>query len=136
MLEKGCLKCHFCGRSFPVYGKKVCLLPSNLSASDIAEERFWSTDPKEGVNAPAWLSLIVKKDSILHFMEEVLPKLKLSGKILEIGSGSCWLSSLIKLTFPDTYIVASDVSFSALEKGSKVSALLGSRDRFLCCLQS
>jgi ubiquinone/menaquinone biosynthesis C-methylase UbiE len=110
------------------------LLPLNLSRSDIAEERFWATDPREGIRSHPLLALVVKRDNILYFYEQVLPSLRLHGKVLEIGSGSCWLSALIKLMFPELCVIASDVAPSALMKGMQVSQLLGSKiDYFVAC---
>jgi SAM-dependent methyltransferase len=128
------LECPICKRKFPFDDQKIILLPSNLSPKDIAEERFWATDRREGKNAPAWIALVMKKDSLLYFYEEVLPNLRLHGRILEIGSGSCWLSALIKLQFPQIQVFASDVSISALDKGMQISELLRSKiDCFVAC---
>jgi SAM-dependent methyltransferase len=110
------------------------LLPSHLSQIDLAEEHFWSTDTREGLDANPIFTFQIKKLEIDFFREKILPKLKLTGKILEIGSGACWLSSLIKIAFPKTFVVASDVSMSALIKGEKLSSLLNSKiDVFVAC---
>jgi len=129
------LICGHCGRVFPIGSDHIMdLLPTGLSESDNAEEHFWATDTRESVEAYPLLSLVHKGDVLLQFYEQVLPKLKLHGKVLEIGSGTCWLSSLIKLAFPETYVVATDVSHSALLKGIQVSEFLHARiDRFMTC---
>jgi SAM-dependent methyltransferase len=128
------LRCKSCDRIFPVNGNFINLLPLNLSQSDLAEERFWTTNPREGVKSHPLLALVVKRDNILYFYEQILPCLRLQGKVLEIGSGSCWLSALIKLVFPEVYVVASDVAPSALMKGMQVSKFLGSKiDYFVAC---
>jgi len=78
--------------------------------------------------------LLHKADYILYFSERVLPGLRLHGKILEIGSGPCWLSALLKLKFPDTYLVATDVSRSALAMGIRIDQFLRSKiDCFAAC---
>lgn len=135
LLMQGDLVCRHCGRVFPIGHKQIIdLLPTSLSESDIAEERFWATDTREGVNAHPLLSLVHKGDVLLQFCEQVLPKLKLQGRVLEIGSGACWLSALIKLKFPEIYVVATDVSHGALLKGIQVSEFLHSGiDQFITC---
>jgi ubiquinone/menaquinone biosynthesis C-methylase UbiE/uncharacterized protein YbaR (Trm112 family) len=127
--------CSSCKRGFPIGTDQILdLLPTSLSNPDVAEERFWAIDTREGVKAHPLLSLVHKGDVLLQFYEQTLPKLKLQGNVLEIGSGSGWLSSLIKLAFPETYIVASDVSHSALLKGMQVSELLhAGTNRFVTC---
>lgn len=112
----------------------IDLLPAGLSKPDVAEEHFWATDTREGVKAYPLLSLVHKGDVLLQFYEQVLRKLKLRGKVLEIGSGTGWLSSLIKLAFPEICVVATDVSHSALLKGMQVSGFLHAGiDRFVTC---
>jgi SAM-dependent methyltransferase len=129
------LICTHCGRVFPIGNDRIIdLLPTSLSAPDIAEEHFWATDAREGVKSHPLLSLVHKGDVLLQFYEQVLPKLNLQGTALEIGSGTCWLSSLIKLKFPAIYAIATDVSYSALIKGIQVSEFLHARiDRFVTC---
>jgi SAM-dependent methyltransferase len=129
------LLCKSCGR---VYGSKndaiLDLQPKILSEPEIAAEKFWATDAVEGVAVPPLRALLHKADSICYFEDQVMPGLRLNGNILEIGSGSCWLSSLLKLSFPKAYVVATDVSHSALRKGIQISNFLGSRiDCFASC---
>lgn len=132
--REGHLTCKSCGRIFNTHGNFYNLLPSHLSQEDLAEEIFWSTDPKEGLAAHLNLTLEIKRPEIDFFRERILRKLRLKGKILEIGSGACWLSSLVKLALPETFVVASDVSSSALSKGEKLSKFLNSKiDAFVAC---
>lgn len=132
MREK--LICRSCGRIFSRDGNFINLLPTNLSQVDLAEEHFWKTDPRQGVKTHPLISLMVSRDPIFYFYEQMLPKLELQGKVLEIGSGSCWLSSFIKLAFPKTFVIATDVAPSALQKGVQTSELLDSRiDDFIAC---
>ena len=128
------LVCRSCGRKFLNDSHFLNLLPTTLSKSDLAEENFWATDTREGVNVHPLLALLVKSEIIFYFYEQILPKLKLQGRVLEIGSGSSWLSSIIKLAFPEIYVIASDVAPSALCKGTQVSEFLNSRiDKFIAC---
>ena len=118
-------------RIFQTKGILLNLLPKNLLSSDLAEERAWATVRPQ---SHPLLELLHKKDLILHFFEQILPKFEFRGAILEIGSGDCWSSSLIKLMFPKTFVVASDVSHTALFKGTQVAEFLNSRiDRFIVC---
>jgi len=128
------LICESCGRTFSRGDHFLNLLPASLSRVDLAEECFWATDSREGVKAHPLLGLLVKSDFMLYFHEQILPKLRLQGKILEIGSGSCWLSSIIKLIFPETYVITTDVAPSALIKGAQISKFLNARiDYFIAC---
>jgi SAM-dependent methyltransferase len=128
------LRCTSCGRIFVVHQNFLNLLPARLSQEDKAEEHFWAADSKEGLKAHPILTLQMKRDEIAFFFERILPNLKLKGKILEIGSGACWLSSLIKIEMPEAYVVASDVSPSALCKGEAINRFMNSRiDTFVAC---
>ncbi len=128
------LACLSCGRIFDTRNHILDLLPSCLNEWDMAEDHFWSTDKREGMNAPPSVALLSKRADILHFYEKVLPDLRLEGNVLEVGSGSCWLSSLIKLSFPEAFVVSSDVSFNALQKGQQLDRLLNAGiDKFIAC---
>jgi SAM-dependent methyltransferase len=128
------LTCESCGRIFLSNGRFLNLLPTNLSKIDLAEERFWETDRRQGLKAHPIISLIVSRDPIFYFYEQILPKLDLNGRILEIGSGTCWLSSFVKSAFPETCVIATDVAPTALVKGSQISDFLGSAiDCFVAC---
>lgn len=121
-------------RVFETHDNFYNLLPYHLSEEDFAEEIFWSMDPVEGFNAPLSLTLKIKEPEIDFFREEIMPKMRLRGRILEIGSGACWLSSLVKLASPENFVVASDVSPSALCKGRKLSKSLNAKiDAFVTC---
>jgi ubiquinone/menaquinone biosynthesis C-methylase UbiE/uncharacterized protein YbaR (Trm112 family) len=120
------LKCSTCGRVFSSNGNFINLLPMNLTEADLAEERFWENDRRQGLKAHPLISLMVSKDPIFYFYEQILPKLELRGRILEIGCGTCWLSSFVKLAFPETFVIAADVSPTALVKGSIASTFMGS----------
>ena len=99
-----------------------------------AEEVNWQTLEHEGKDKPAWMALIHKRDEIFYFIDHVQTDLDPTGSVLEIGSGSCWASSLIKVKSPGCYIVASDVSPSALRKGRQVCPILGGMpDLFIAC---
>lgn len=129
------LRCSHCQRTFPISDDQIMdLLPAGLSEPDIAEEQFWATDKRESVKAYPLIALVHKGDVLLQFYEQVLPKLKLQGRVLEIGNGTGWLSSLIKLEFPKIYSVATDVSHSALLKGIQVNEFLHAKtDQFVTC---
>ena len=130
-IENEKLTCKSCGRIFQIKDNLFYLLPKYLSSSDMAEERAWTTVRSQ---PHPLLELLHKKDLILHFFEQMLPKFEFRGAILEIGSGDCWFSSLIKLMFPDTYVIASDVSHTGLFKGFQVDEFLNSGiDCFVVC---
>jgi len=58
---QGHLVCRHCGRFFPIsHNQIIDLLPTSLSKADVAEEHFWATDTRQGVNAHPLLSLVHK----------------------------------------------------------------------------
>jgi ubiquinone/menaquinone biosynthesis C-methylase UbiE/uncharacterized protein YbaR (Trm112 family) len=130
-LEKQ-LKCQSCGKIFPIDNDILRLLPTELTIHDISSEINWEKTKHAAANP---LNILLKRaDAILHFNEQILPKLNLNGNILEIGSGHCWLSSLIKLNFPKVNMVSTDISFNALLIGKQVSSFLNSQiDCFATC---
>jgi SAM-dependent methyltransferase len=97
-----------------------------LSRHEVYEEQFWRRNRHYGIRAEPLVTLLVKRDDILQFWEQVLPSLRLCGRVLEIGSGSGWLSSIIKNVFPEVYIVTTDAAPSAVRKGIQVSTFLDS----------
>lgn len=124
-LGTGTLICSNCKRVFPINNGVIVLLPSDLDQHKQAEELAWQQLNHEGKDKPAWMALIHKRDEVFYFMDKIAPNLCLKGKVLEIGAGSCWASSLMKQRFPDCYFVASDVSPTALWKGRQVCKILG-----------
>jgi ubiquinone/menaquinone biosynthesis C-methylase UbiE/uncharacterized protein YbaR (Trm112 family) len=116
--------CTGCKRVFGVNGNLILMLPSNIGRN--YEDEAWKTLLREGEGRPPWMALLHKRDRILYFYDEVLPKVDFVGKVLEIGAGTCWASALIKKKYPASLVVASDISPYALEKGSDVAQLLES----------
>ena len=100
------------------------MLPSAMNKN--FEDQAWKTLPYEGITKPAWMALLHKKDRVLYFCEKILPNFDFSGKVLEIGAGTCWASALIKKEHPSSLVVATDISPYALEKGVSVARLLES----------
>jgi ubiquinone/menaquinone biosynthesis C-methylase UbiE/uncharacterized protein YbaR (Trm112 family) len=118
------LVCAGCKRVFGVKGNLMLLLPTDIGRN--YEDEAWKTLPREGEGRPPWMALLHKRDRVLYFYDEVLPKVDFVGKVLEIGAGTCWASALIKKKYPTSLVVASDISPYALEKGSDVAQLLES----------
>lgn len=110
----------------------INLLPSSLEENKLNEERHYKEDVMEGIDSPDWMALIHKRENVRFLWNEFLPRNKtlFTGQILEIGAGTCWASSLIKLKFPFVEIIATDISTVALEKGLKVCNLLNSNIRY------
>jgi hypothetical protein len=65
---------------FSSEGRFLNLLPINLRKVDLAEEQFWATDSREGIEANPLFALLVKKDSALYFHEKILPEMALMGE--------------------------------------------------------
>ncbi|MCI4365396.1 MAG: methyltransferase domain-containing protein [Thermoplasmata archaeon] len=128
------LVCTACTRKFSRQGSTIVLLPSRLDASKTHEEETWRVLPHEGENQPAWKAFLHKHNEVFYFTETILPHLDLKGNVLEIASGSCWASALLKQRFPVVQMVASDVSPTALKKGESLVQLLGSSvDAYVAC---
>lgn len=126
--ENSAYRCLNCRRIYPIYGGIIVLLPSNLNETKRNENKYYENHRTEGKGKPAWMSLVHKYEDIKFLLNEFLPKHKdkIKGCFLEIGSGSCWASSIIESCrrFMLDKVVASDVSLLALEKGEEVAELL------------
>lgn len=116
--------CIECRRCFNVGNGVINMLP--LAMQQNCEDDAWKTLPYEGIDKPAWMALLHKKDRVLDFSERILPDFGFPGKVLEVGAGTSWASALIKKRFPHSFVVASDISPFALEKGIAVAKLLDS----------
>lgn len=124
--ESSSYRCITCKTGFPIENGVVRLLPTNLEIQKSSQDKTWSDDKYEGVKEPPWLALLIKKKWVLYFLDKILPKYRFEGLVLEIGAGSCWASGLVKSKYPDTQVVATDVSPAALQKGIEVVRLLNS----------
>jgi ubiquinone/menaquinone biosynthesis C-methylase UbiE/uncharacterized protein YbaR (Trm112 family) len=124
-VEDSSYRCLRCGRNFPVSGKLVMLLPSNLEEEKKHEDGYYESHRLEGKGKPAWMTLALKREDIQFLKEVFLPrhKCRIKGRFLEIGSGSCWASSLIQKSYCSRLerTIASDVSSVALQKGVEIS---------------
>lgn len=122
-------RCSNCKRSFPVRSGVIMMLPSSLEDKKLNEDIYYKEHSMDGEGKPAWMSLVHKRDDIKRLINETLPKYKheIKGRMLEIGSGTCWASSIISL-FSETplEIIATDVSHTALQKGVKVTKVIES----------
>lgn len=116
--------CIGCRRGFSVENNLINMLP--LAMKKNYEDDAWKALPYEGTDKPAWMALLHKKDRVLDFSERILPNFGFTGKILEVGAGTSWASALIKKRFPQSFVVATDISPFALEKGIAVAKLLDS----------
>jgi ubiquinone/menaquinone biosynthesis C-methylase UbiE len=54
-----------------------------------------------------------------YFIERILSEHDFRGRMLEIGAGSCWASTLIKKESPSTTVIASDISTRNMKIGMK-----------------
>lgn len=94
----------------------------------------WENHYIEGLGRPPEWAFAHKKAYIKLFKAMVLDRHRFEGKVLEIGAGSCWAASLVKKTFPDSIVYATDISVKALLKGGDVSRLMGVKlDHRLAC---
>jgi ubiquinone/menaquinone biosynthesis C-methylase UbiE/uncharacterized protein YbaR (Trm112 family) len=116
--------CIGCRRRFSVENNLINMLP--LAMKKNYEDDAWKALRYEGTDKPAWMALLHKKDRVLDFSERILPNFGFTGKVLEVGAGTSWASALIKKRFPQSFVVATDISPFALEKGIAVAKLLDS----------
>lgn len=122
-------RCSNCKRSFPVRSGVIIMLPSYLEDKKSNEDIYYKEHRMDGEGKPAWMSLVHKRDDIERFINVILPKYKheIKGRMLDIGSGTCWASSIISLFSESPLeIIATDVSPTALQKGVKVTKVVGS----------
>lgn len=119
----GGYQCSECETRYPIIEGIHVLLPIEMQEPKHAADRLWQTLEMEGVDQPAWKALL-HKESQVRILEQALQQFDFSGRVLEIGGGSCWASSLIKLQKPSCEVYATDVSYTALLKGKQVSRLM------------
>lgn len=124
--------CTRCRRRFSIGGSVINMLP--IAVQKNYEDDAWKVLPYEGIDKPAWMALLHKRDRVLDFSERILPNFGFAGKILEVGAGTSWASALIKKRFPKSFVVATDISPFALEKGIAIAKLLeSSADYRIAC---
>jgi ubiquinone/menaquinone biosynthesis C-methylase UbiE len=124
-------KCKNCGRIFSDNNGILNLLPSSLEDNKLNEEKNYKGSR---INRNEILK-ISKNNDFKFFKTEFLPKhMQIGNNMLEIGAGSCWMSSMLKLKAPWAEVVASDVSLTALRIGRRVASTFKSHiDHFLAC---
>lgn len=137
-LKNSAYKCSNCERTYPVRGRIIILLPSDLEEVKRNEDKYYKDHRMEGKGKPAWMALAHKREDIKFLTDEFLPKHKheINGRFLEIGSGSCWASSIIENSCRPKLekTVASDVSLLALQKGVEVAKSMGANiNYFITC---
>lgn len=121
-------ECSSCKIIFPIENGVIRLLPSKLEETKLNEEKVNWLNPrlKAIIDNPPWFELISESESIIYMLEQFLPSHDFKGKVLEIGAGACWASSLLKLKYPTVEIIATDISPTILQKGKEVCDLLNS----------
>lgn len=102
-----------------------------LSQSDRKEViAYQKTDENRSANDSLELfEDIVFKSSFIKTFQLLMPRLELSGKerILEMGAGQGWASTLLKSKYPEAYVVASDVVPIALNFCKNYEKFLNTR---------
>lgn len=100
--------------------------PTLLSESDKKELVFWQNDPGEGPGANLFENLIYKGRIIITFLKLIDHlKIKDQERILELGSGQGWAAAIVKQKFPNSHVVASDVSSHALALSKQYEDVIG-----------
>lgn len=117
--------CVECGSSFQVVKDIPLLVSSDALKRTAIEDKRWLQHPIEGVDKPIEWSINHKRGYFHFFRSVILDKFDFGGRVLEIGAGSCWASSLVKLFNPKCKVYSTDISVQALLKGVKLSRSLG-----------
>lgn len=134
LVLESALFCRSCGGSYPIAEGVPLLISPDSTKRAVIEDAHWLHHPVEGVDKPASLALALKRGYLRYFCETVLRKFNFHGRVLEIGAGSCWASSLVKRFNPECKMYSTDISLHALLKGVQVSRLLGrSMDYLAAC---
>ena len=107
-------------------GVAVLLDEAALPSSDRKEIRFWSEEPEYRPASGLWENLRVKAGDLRVF-EIMIPELEVhpGDRVLELGAGQGWASSMLKRQFRGAEGHASDVAPAALESNSKWAELFG-----------
>ena len=98
------------------------------------EQEFADGSPEaERTKRAPWL-WISRFPQVERFDKQYLPIFG-SGRFLEIGGGSCYVSAMVKSTYPDSTVYATDVAVNTLKnKARPVCALFPRQpDYFLAC---
>jgi len=126
--------CLACNTTYQVVDDiPVLLSRSSLERAKLEDER-WHNHPVEGRDNPVQNILNHKKKYIHFFQNTILKKFSFYGKVLEIGAGSCWASSYVKLFNPECHVYSTDISVQALLRGQETSRFLKANiDHMVTC---
>ena len=112
-------------------------MDDELQRRQEVEIAFWRDSPTEGPDSDLLGTLVLKagearwlRDKLLHYEAEFSG----AGTILELGAGQCWSSCIVKKMFPESRVVASDISPWAIASAPTWERLLevSLDDRFAC----
>jgi len=139
-------RCPRCRREYPFLDGVINLLPGLVEDNKLSEETTWAqggyftsagtgfaTSHRYDSHTP-WVSLLHKHNEVRHFLDDVLPQQDFTGRILEIGTGIGYGSAIIKSHYPESMVVASDISVTALSNARQMAGMLQARvDHFVAC---
>lgn len=146
--QEGTVRCVACGHCARYAGRRYYLQPPELDAAQQSENTFrqkvladWAEELKPlGERRIAQVRLLNILTSYwitsqyFFFRDHFAKRYELRGRGLEIGAGAGAASAFIKLFFPKTQMVASDVAHVNIELAEELAASLGfDTDYFVAC---
>jgi ubiquinone/menaquinone biosynthesis C-methylase UbiE len=94
----------------------------DIEAKEAIEIEYWKTSPTESPDADSLEGLIHKLAEARVFLEKLgyyQQQFAQAETILEIGAGQGWASCMVKKSFPNQKVIASDISEYAIQSAAK-----------------
>ena len=130
------LFCTNCKKSFSFEGGVLNLLPKNIEENKQNEDKLHLCKDSDAYkyNDYPYRFFVDLSHLVKRFERDMVPKIK-GEKILELAAGNSWASCILKYLYPESLIVASDISPNGLRiKGPKFAKMVGAKpDIFIAC---
>jgi len=115
--------CRRCGRRLHVVDGILYALPSNLDEFARGEAKFHKSNIRLLRNPWRALFNIGYVNEALHHEKDLIPRLRNSSKILEVGAGAGIAALITKLRVPEAIIYVTDVSESYMNVAKQLFEL-------------
>lgn len=89
---------------------------------------YWATSPTEAPDVDSLDSFTNKMQEARVFLEKLArfrPVFESAERILELGGGQCWTSTILKREYPDRVVIGSDIAPAAVASTPKWERIFG-----------